>query len=334
MTDSFLDNAGGYTPVPDKLVREYDFTTAYAWGKVWRYCRMANGTCTASHETIAKRAGMSRRSLIEKLNVLIEAGYIEDLTPNLKNKPHTYCTKKGEEKILSAMQISHTESDNPTEDNEDSTLDTEMGMRIPHSDSAENAQPDTPTMQNLHGTYAEFAQPTMQNLHLKKDSLETLQETKESSPNGEGADKPPPLREIRPKSEQELPEVEKPPPKVEYTPFQRDFLAYFNAKRFKNPTQFNTIASLTEQYGETELKALAEWAANKGMGLGQAIPAIKSALTNPKRHKNGASDNGKYQRTSRSSNQPPTSQATGLGEWTPEDLAEFREAGIPFADDG
>lgn len=177
MADSFLDSAGGFTPVPDKLVREYGFEVAYVWGKVWRYCQMANGACTASHETIAKRAGMSRRTLIEKLNVLIRDGYIEDLTPDLKNKPHTYCTTKGEGKITSTMQISHTDITTPASD-------TDVDMRILHSDDANNAHPNPSTMQNLHTQDAEIAQPTMQNLHLKKDSLETIKETKELTPKG------------------------------------------------------------------------------------------------------------------------------------------------------
>lgn len=102
---------------------------------------------------------------------------------------------------------------------------------------------------------------------LNPESTPTKESKLDSSPNGEGS---PPL----PKEEVI---------KVEYTPFLRDFLARFNAKRFRNPTQFKTVSDLVDQHGEAELESLAEWAANKGMGLGQAIPAIKSALKNPKR---------------------------------------------------
>lgn len=178
MTDSFLDNAGGWTPVPDALVRKYGFETAYVWGKVWRYCQMDKGKCTASHETIAQRAGMSRRTLIDKLNILIKDGYIEDLTPDLKNKPHTYCTKIGEEKIASTMQISHTEKDISTEEpNKIEASESLVSMRNLHNDNAENAQSTPSTMQNLHSESAKNAQqinPAMQNLHLKKEeSLKT-----------------------------------------------------------------------------------------------------------------------------------------------------------------
>ena len=125
---SFLDEIGGFTPTPDILVKQYDYSTAYVWGVVWRYCQMEDGKCKAAHDTIAERAGMSRRSLIEKLDRLIEDGYIEDLTPALVNKPHTYCTKKGEDKIKSTMQNLHSK---PVE-------------------SANFAQQKPSTMQELH----------------------------------------------------------------------------------------------------------------------------------------------------------------------------------------
>jgi hypothetical protein len=281
-TNPFLDNAGGFTPVPDELLKRYApaFEPAYVWGVVWRYCQMENGSCTASHDTIAARAKMSRRTIIKYLDKLIEDGYVEDLTPGLRNKPHTYCTKKGEA-LITTMQISHTEQATIQQDND-------VGMRNLHSDSANNAQQQVSTMQDLHTDNAEFAQPTMQDLHLKKDSQETP--LKESSPNGEDGTMPP------------SPVLDSSPGRIEYTDFQRGFLARFNAKRFKNPTQYQTLCGLTEKHGEPEVSALAEWAANKGMGLGDAIPAIKSALSKP-RNKNGVTQNGNNNRSSQSHRQ-------------------------------
>jgi hypothetical protein len=94
-----------------------------------------------------------------------------------------------------------------------------------------------------------------------------------------------------------------PAPKIEYTDFQRSFLARFNAKRFKNPTQYQTFCSLTSQYGEPEVSALAEWAANKGMGLGDAIPAIKSALAKPRQPK--GQTNGQHSKHNTQRNTDP-----------------------------
>jgi hypothetical protein len=123
---------------------------------------------------------MSRRTVIKYLDRLIEDGYVEDLTPGVKNKPHTYSVKCGEDKILAevqcGMQISHTESDIIPQG---VMQDKDVGMRNLHSESAEIAQPNGATMQelptgrqNLHSDYAENAQDGMQNLHLNRESLD------------------------------------------------------------------------------------------------------------------------------------------------------------------
>ena len=272
MGDSFLDKAGGYTPVPDKLVRDYGFEVAYVWGKVWRYCQMANGSCTASHETIANRAGMSRRTLIEKLNVLIRDGYIEDLTPGLKNKPHTYCTRIGEDKITSTMQISHTDID----------------MRILHSEDVEFAQPEPSTMQNLHSQDAEFAQPTMQNLHLKKDSLDTLKDTKTTSK--EVGASPPPAEKVS------IPRRSRP----QEIPAARIFVEV-TGKYVLNNTQ---IREIDERIGR-DPPALEKWretvkawqlAGNKINGIKGMLDWFRDGI--PVYNKqNGAMNNGTHQRS-------------------------------------
>lgn len=294
MTDSFLEDCGGWTPAPDVLTRNsnYGFEGAYLWGRIRRLCQIGKGSYTISHEELGKRIGMSRRTVIKYLDRLIEDGYIEDLTPGVRNKAHTYSVQRGEAKILSGMQISHTESDMSLEDTEGVEPEgIDVGMRNLHSEGAKIAHLDDGAVQFLHTDYAKIAQQGMQNLHLKRDSLETdLRDIKDSSPNGEEGDKPPPLP-VEPKSV-----------KVEYTPFMREFLMAFNAKRFKNDTQAKTIAGLTDQFGEPKLRDLIEWAANKGMGLGDAVASINSALTKPKPTKNGANHHG----THRQNNQQPT----------------------------
>lgn len=185
MSDPFLENCGGWTPAPDELARKYGFETAYLWGKLRRFCQLGGGTYTASHETIAHRVGMSRRNLIDRLNPLIKDGYVEDLDQGVKNRAHTYSVKKGEAKILSGMQISHTDNDIPTEADNVPVLDTELGMRNLHTngnESAEFAQPDGLGMQKLHTSSAKNAHQAMQNLHLKRDLKKETKETIESPP--------------------------------------------------------------------------------------------------------------------------------------------------------
>ncbi len=62
------------------------------------------------------------------------------------------------------------------------------------------------------------------------------------------------------------------------TPTQRQVLALFGAKRFKTPAQAAALLALEREYGGEKLVAVAQWAAQKGMTLGQAITALPSAL--------------------------------------------------------
>ena len=80
----------GFTPCPDVLVDNYSHTTAIIWGKIWRYCQMADGVCNASILRLAGELGLSSNTLLQNIAKLEEGGYIKDLTPTLRNKPHTY----------------------------------------------------------------------------------------------------------------------------------------------------------------------------------------------------------------------------------------------------
>jgi DnaD/phage-associated family protein len=51
---------------------------------------MQNGVCQATLEKIAERTGVGRQTVIEHIQILEKAGYIEDTTPDLRNRPHTY----------------------------------------------------------------------------------------------------------------------------------------------------------------------------------------------------------------------------------------------------
>lgn len=80
----------GYTPTPDTLCKKYGYVTALVWGRMWRYCQGRDGVCRAKIETISVGLGMSVRTVIRHIETLIEGGYFEDKTPNLKNRPHVY----------------------------------------------------------------------------------------------------------------------------------------------------------------------------------------------------------------------------------------------------
>lgn len=58
---------------------------------------------------------------------------------------------------------------------------------------------------------------------------------------------------------------------------QKYLLAALGGKRL-NPKQRETIAKLEEEYGLKKLTEVIDWAADRGMAIGRAVPAIKTAI--------------------------------------------------------
>jgi DNA-binding Lrp family transcriptional regulator len=90
MSRTVLTKVEGFTPVMDNVTKDTSLIAAVVFGSMWRYCQMSNGVCQATLEKIAKRAGLSRQAVIEHIKSLENMGYIEDMTPTLRNRPHTY----------------------------------------------------------------------------------------------------------------------------------------------------------------------------------------------------------------------------------------------------
>ena len=82
--------ASGFTPCPDVLVKLYSHTTALVWGKVWRYSQMADGVCKASILRIAEEMNVAPNTISKHIEILEADGYVKDLTPDVRNKPHEY----------------------------------------------------------------------------------------------------------------------------------------------------------------------------------------------------------------------------------------------------
>lgn len=99
----------GFTPAPDVLITQYGFITALVWGKIWRYCQMSDGVCRAKLETLAEQLGMSTRTIIRHIEPMVEGGYLKDLTPDLKNRPHIYADT-GKIRIRISIEAAMTES--------------------------------------------------------------------------------------------------------------------------------------------------------------------------------------------------------------------------------
>jgi hypothetical protein len=90
MSKTILTEIKGFIPVIDTMIPEVGLMTATVFGKVWRYCQMEDGVCTASQERLANEMGVSRVTLNQHINKLVETEYLEDMTPALVGLPHTY----------------------------------------------------------------------------------------------------------------------------------------------------------------------------------------------------------------------------------------------------
>jgi DnaD/phage-associated family protein len=79
-----------FTPCPDVLVEKYSHTTAIVWGKVWRYCQMKDEKCRAAIKRLANELNLSDDTIAKHIALLEKGGYIKDLTPDVRHKPHEY----------------------------------------------------------------------------------------------------------------------------------------------------------------------------------------------------------------------------------------------------
>lgn len=90
MKKTVLSEIDGFTVVPDLLVNRYSLITAAVWGVMWRFCQMENHVCQAALETIGERLGIDRSTVMRHIENLVADGWMEDKTPGLRNRPHTY----------------------------------------------------------------------------------------------------------------------------------------------------------------------------------------------------------------------------------------------------
>lgn len=90
LSKTILGQVDGFTPVIDGMIPEVGAMTALVFGKAWRYCQMPDGVCKASQDRIADELGLSRATINTHISKLVEAGYLEDTTPDLVGLPHQY----------------------------------------------------------------------------------------------------------------------------------------------------------------------------------------------------------------------------------------------------
>ena len=94
----------GFIIAPDAIIEKHGVVVAAVYGRVWRYAQQKNKVCYASIDTIAENLRLSRSTVIRHLKTLKDAGYLIDLTPELRNKPHTY-KLSGKVKLVQKTEI-------------------------------------------------------------------------------------------------------------------------------------------------------------------------------------------------------------------------------------
>ena len=90
MSKTILSEVEGFTPVIDVIAEELGLVPAAVFGRIWRYCQLRDGVCYASLETLASGLGLNKATVQRNAEKLVKAGYLIDMTPNLRNTPHTY----------------------------------------------------------------------------------------------------------------------------------------------------------------------------------------------------------------------------------------------------
>ncbi len=103
-----VQEVSGFVPVFEALLEKYaDHITALVFGRRWQYCRMEDGVCRASLETIANDLKVSKATVMRHTDLLVADGYLIDLTPDLRNVPHSYADAG---KIIMKSQLTATVS--------------------------------------------------------------------------------------------------------------------------------------------------------------------------------------------------------------------------------
>lgn len=90
MSKTILTEVDGWTPLIDVIVDSLGLTAAAVFGRMWRYCQMSDNVCRASQETIARELHVSRKTVNEQIEILVKNGFLEDTTPDVRNRPHVY----------------------------------------------------------------------------------------------------------------------------------------------------------------------------------------------------------------------------------------------------
>lgn len=125
-----------FTPLFDEITQKHGIITSAVYGYIWRKCQGERGVCDASLQTIADSLGISRRTIVTHVKLLVDDGLITDLTPKADRKPHKYSVQTRE---IDALDT-----------NADNSLDSKQLGKEMHQTREIDAHKDTILKNNTH----------------------------------------------------------------------------------------------------------------------------------------------------------------------------------------
>ncbi len=84
------DGMSTFSPIFDEVSKNLGMSAASVYGVIWRHCQLRDGVCRASMSRMAGLLGCSIPTVHRQILRLLDEGYIEDITPGLRNHPHSY----------------------------------------------------------------------------------------------------------------------------------------------------------------------------------------------------------------------------------------------------
>ena len=162
-----------YTPSFDVLIDRYGRRESAVYGRIWRRCQAEAGICYESIENMAQGIDWSYKRVKHSLKLLVQDGWLKDLTPDIRNDPHVYVLTN-QIKEAQTEYNSHKESLDPA--NNRSVKVTE---HLGHSDLAgRSARTSGSVIMTVEDTFKETNKETKK--RLKKESF--FQESDSNKP--------------------------------------------------------------------------------------------------------------------------------------------------------
>ncbi|MBN2257977.1 MAG: helix-turn-helix domain-containing protein [Anaerolineaceae bacterium] len=131
-----------FTPYFDRLAPEIGQVPTLVFGAIWRYCQMSDNVCKATLQTLANRLSVNRLTIIRAIRVLVTAGLIVDLTPDLRNRPHIYRLTEVAQTLVNTSAVSESDTEPEVSVSESDRTGAPEPSAVTESDGG--SQPELP----------------------------------------------------------------------------------------------------------------------------------------------------------------------------------------------